>query len=493
MSRDLPLGWAWARLGDIVTVRGEKIRPDRSNGLPFIGMDDVLPGSLRVNSHGWFREMKSTGNAVEPGDILYGRLRPYLNKVAIADARAAASAEFIVLNAGVGIDARYVQFALHARRFVNFAMQDTSGDRPRVDFDKISKFEIPVPPADEQRRIVVRIDELFGEIAEGEGALERARQGLDTWRRALLKAAVTGQLTRDWREANRPTETGADLLARIRAERGAPTHGSGRRRGSSQRVPIDTISLPTLPKGWVWSSLGDLFEITTGSTPSRAEPSYWGGTIPWVSSGEVAFCRIKKTRERITSIALRGSSKRIHPPGTVLLAMIGEGKTRGQCAILDIAACNNQNSAAIRLGSTSIEPQYIYYVLQERYYRSRKESQGGNQPALNGQKVASMAIPLPPLEEINEIVRRLDYFSTLAEAAEHEYEEAHASQSKLRQSILKAAFEGRLVPQDPADEPASALLARLRQRGASPRASRRRRLRATEADQRQLALLGERE
>ena len=71
---------------------------------------------------------------------------------------------------------------------------------------------------------MARIDELFAEIAEGEAALERARQGLDTWRRALLKAAVTGELTRDWREANRPAETGADLLARIRAERGASRH-----------------------------------------------------------------------------------------------------------------------------------------------------------------------------------------------------------------------------------------------------------------------------
>ncbi len=88
-----------------------------------------------------------------------------------------------------------------------------------------------------------------------------------------------------------------------------------------------------------------------------------------------------------------------------------------------------------------------------------------------------MAIPLPPLEEINEIVRRLDYFSTLAEAAEHEYEEAHASQSKLCQSILKAAFEGRLVPQDLADEPASELLAGLRNN--YPRnGARRRRARA---------------
>jgi type I restriction enzyme, S subunit len=470
---DLPAGWALAQLGEIVTQRNEKVRPDRYSALPFIGMDDVPPGSLRATSHGWFRDMKSAANAVGPGEILYGRLRPYLNKVALAEASAAVSGEFIVLQPRAGIEARYTQFALHSREFVNFAARGTSGERPRIDFDKISKFNVPIPPVAEQRRIVARIDELLAEIDEGEAALERARHGLDIWRRALLKAAVTGELTSDWREANRPAETGPDLLARIRAERGSPTHGSARRR-PLQRMPFDTISLPSLPKGWIWSSLGDLFEINTGSTPSRAEPSYWGGTIPWVSSGEVAFCRIKKTRECITSLPLRGSSNRIHPPGTVLLAMIGEGKTRGQCAILDVAACNNQNSAAIRVGSTPIEPQYIYYVLQERYYRSRKESQGGNQPALNGQKVASMAIPLPSLEEINEIVSRLDYFLTLGEAAEHEYIEANTAQSKLRQSILKSAFDGRLVPQDPTDEPASVLLARLRNNFSSNGARRRR-------------------
>lgn len=86
-----------------------------------------------------------------------------------------------------------------------------------------------------------------------------------------------------------------------------------------------------------------------------------------------------------------------------------------------------------------------------------------------------MVIPLPSLEEINEIVRRLDYFSTLAEAVEHECVEANATQSKLRQAILKAAFEGRLVPQDPADEPASELPARLRQGSAGAHASRGRR------------------
>jgi len=141
--------------------------------------------------------------------------------------------------------------------------------------------------------------------------------------------------------------------------------------------------------------------------------------------------------------------------------MIGEGKTRGQCAILDVPAANNQNAAAIRVSASPIAPEFIYHVLEERYFRSRRESQGGNQPALNAGKVSEIVIALPPLGEIEEILRRVsDALTAVADASAALDAEA-ADVARLRQSVLKAAFEGRLVPQDPADEPASALLARL--------------------------------
>ena len=116
----------------------------------------------------------------------------------------------------------------------------------------------------EQRRIVARIDELFAEIAEGEAALQRARQGLDTWRRALLKAAVTGELTRDWREANHPAETGADLLARISAER----------RASSRQSPLvelagpcrQTRTIPSAPPNCPKVGYGRGFECSRASS-----------------------------------------------------------------------------------------------------------------------------------------------------------------------------------------------------------------------------------
>ena len=97
----------------------------------------------------------------------------------------------------------------------------------------------------------------------------------------------------------------------------------------------DTTDLPELPEGWCWATLGRLFAVTIGGTPARDKPEYWNGHIPWVSSGEVAVGRIVKTREQITPEGLANSNAKLHAPGTVLLAMIGEGKTRGQVALLE--------------------------------------------------------------------------------------------------------------------------------------------------------------
>ncbi len=352
-----------------------------------------------------------------------------------------------------------------------------SAGQLRVPVDYLRESDFPLAPLAEQRRIVARVDALFAEIAEGEAALDAARKGLDTFRRALLKAAVTGELTKDWRANNPVTETGQEtghsLLARIRAERAAKGQTKGRGKRAADAPPLDTAALPELPEGWAWGTLGQLFVVTTGSTPSRSDPSLWNGEIPWVSSGEVAFCRIRSTHETISRAGLGNADTRLNPVGTVLLAMIGEGKTRGQCAILDVAAANNQNAAAIRVSATPIPPEFVYHVLEERYFRSRRESQGGNQPALNGGKVAEMAIPLPALSEIAEILRRLSDAMSAAGDTLAMLDAEAADAARLKQSILKSAFEGRLVPQDPADEPASAMLTRLRATPSTAKPARR--------------------
>jgi len=268
----------WVALRHVVTLRGEKALPDKNSPFAFIGLDDVPPNFLRIETKQAFKTMKSAGNKFYSGDVLYGRLRPYLNKVVVADFEGVASGEFIVMRPREGIDARYLQLWMHARKFVNGATRDTSGDRPRIDFNKIADLDLALPPTAEQRRIVARINELFTEIADGETALTRVRDDLDTWRRALLKAAVTGELTREWRKHNKPNETGVDLAERARAEKARASNGVRRARRAELADDLDEPSFDELPEGWTSATFDELFNLYTGSTPPRSRADYWGAT-----------------------------------------------------------------------------------------------------------------------------------------------------------------------------------------------------------------------
>ncbi len=142
--------------------------------------------------------------------------------------------------------------------------------------------------------------------------------------------------------------------------------------------------------------------------------------------------------------------------------MIGEGKTRGQVSILDIYACNSQNSAAIRVSEAGASPEFVYYYLWGQYRETRRIGSGNNQPALNKSRVQEIFLPLPPLSEQERIVAEVERRLSVVQQAEATVEATLARAERLRQSILKQAFSGRLVPQDPDDEPASVLLERIR-------------------------------
>ena len=142
--------------------------------------------------------------------------------------------------------------------------------------------------------------------------------------------------------------------------------------------------------------------------------------------------------------------------------MIGEGKTRGQVSILDIPACNSQNSAAIRVSEPGFPPEYVFYYLWSQYEATRQIGSGNNQPALNKSRVQEIALPLPPLAEQRRIIAEVERRLSVVQQAEGAVEASLKQAERLRQSILKQAFSGKLVPQDPNDEPASALLERIR-------------------------------
>lgn len=330
----------------------------------------------------------------------------------------------------------------------------------------VLSLDVLLPPLSEQQEIAVRLDTMLAQVDIIKGRLDALPTILKRFRQSVLAAAVSGKLTEEWRTKN-------DLIKSLSVDDIGLAwkcfYEKTDKRYTKPVIKAFESELPHLPKKWQWTQIGYVFDVHIGSTPSRNVPNYWNGNINWVSSAEVAFCRIKSTKEMITPVGLDNTSTRVHPPGTVMLAMIGQGKTRGQPAILDIDACHNQNTAALRVLSQFCIPEYLYYYLSERYEDTRRVGSGNNQQAMNKRIVQSLPFPLPPIEEQAEIVRRVEQLFAFADKVEQRVNDAQARVNHLTQSILAKAFRGELTAdwrqQNPelisGENSAEALLARI--------------------------------
>ncbi|WP_295095494.1 restriction endonuclease subunit S, partial [Ruminococcus sp.] len=215
-----------------------------------------------------------------------------------------------------------------------------------------------------------------------------------------------------------------------------------------------------LEDGTVWykTVIGAVGVVTNGSTPSRKCGSYWEGSIPWVSSGEVRNNIIYQTNECITEEGYQNSSGKMLPKGTVLIAMIGEGKTRGQSAILDIEATTNQNIAAIIIEHGLINPKFMWYWLQKQYRYNREKGAGSGPQALNCQRVRELEFIVPSIEEQNKIVEIIDIMMEKETQVSSEIEGTIDNILSIKKSILEKAFRGELGTNNPCDEPSIELL-----------------------------------
>ncbi|MFE9723630.1 restriction endonuclease subunit S [Streptomyces sp. NPDC005794] len=454
-EKELPAGWAVATLGQVADW-GSGGTPKAGTpeyyggGIPWAVIGDLTDGPISetaatITDAGL---ANSSAKWVPEGAVLIamygsiGKLGITKHRVTTNQAIAFAVAEDRLM------DPLYLFWYLRSQR-AELLRAGKGGTQQNISQTVLKAWPVPVPPLAEQHRIV---EALEGHLAR----LDAADLGL---RKSLVRASSMRQsfVGRSLRGEGVPL-----LLAEGTAEDLC-------RRPQSARDAGPWV----LPSGWLWASVGELFDVFVGSTPSRKNPEFWSGSVPWVSSGEVKFNRISSTRESITESAVGNQKSRIHPPGTVMMAMIGEGRTRGQVAILDIEAAHNQNCVSIRVSDTRILPEYVYLALEQQYQESRRVSSGGNQPALNKGKVKAMQIPLPPLATQREIVAVERDFSEAASRLRAALHRSLARSAHLRRALLHRAFTGTLVPQDPTDEPAFALLARIQaDRAAQPNAKR---------------------
>jgi type I restriction enzyme S subunit len=220
------------------------------------------------------------------------------------------------------------------------------------------------------------------------------------------------------------------------------------------------MSIPaTLPPGWVWTTIGQVAETTSGGTPSRKEPSYYGGNIPWLKSGELNDGLVTDVEECITENGLRYSSAKRFAPGAALVALYGA--TVGKTGILGLEAATNQAVCGIFPLKNSFTAQYMVYWLQCNRRKLVDLSSGGAQPNISQGIIRSFPFPLAPLPEQRRIVAAIETHFSRLDAAVAKLKRIRTNLKRYRAAVLKAACEGRLVPQDPGDEPADHLLARI--------------------------------
>ena len=216
-----------------------------------------------------------------------------------------------------------------------------------------------------------------------------------------------------------------------------------------------------IPDNWVWCRLEDIANIGTGATPNRLNKEYYNnGIIPWINSSSTNCTYITEASEYITEKAINETNCKIYPIGTLIVAMYGEGKTRGQVSELLIESATNQACAAISLIDTNIKA-YIKIYFEGNYFHLRKLAEGGNQPNLSIGKISNYTIPLPPLSEQHRITTEIEKCFSIIDIIECGKADLQTAIKQAKSKILDLAIHGKLVPQDPNDEPAIELLQRI--------------------------------
>ena len=455
-------------------------------------MDHVESHSMRILGTIPASAMKSSTARFDNGDVLYGRLRPYLNKVAQPNFDGLASAEFIVFPDTQLIRSCFLKHRLNAADFVSFASHLNEGDRPRVSFDQIGKFEILIPPPLEQRRIVAKIEELFSELDRGIESLKTARAQLKIYRQAVLKHAFEGKLTAQWRKENKDKlEKPEQLLARIEQERETQyewqfeewkaavktweeSGGAGKRparpaklKELSQLSLAETEILPSLRSGWSYLRLGLVINEPKYGTSKKCDYNYKGTgvlRIPNVVRGVVDASDLKGAHfeedEKHTYALRNGDILVIRSNGSISIV--------GKCAI--ISKAEEQYLYAgylIRLRSNPVAllPDYLAALLSSHLLRTQiehkaKSTSGVNN--INSGEIQSLIVPLCSLSEQEVVIEQLSASLSSIDAIEAEIDNQLLKADAFRQSVLKKAFAGRLVAQDHSDAPASVLLDRIK-------------------------------
>jgi type I restriction enzyme S subunit len=454
MSNGLPQGWTIASLANLtVTPKhdiisgpfGSNLKSDEyvATGVPIIRLQNVDRNRFIEKNMRFITSQKAqelSAHRFQAGDIVITKLGDPLGKACVVP-DSLPNGVVVADVVRVRIDESrfckpYTVYAINSPAVVNQINQEIKGStRPRVNLNHLRDLEIPLAPLSEQRRIVAKLKKILAKVETSQKSLTKIPVLIKHFRQSVLTAACTGRLTADWREQNEE----ADVFSK------------------------DGKDFPELPSSWYWIPISELSKVETGTTPPKYDQTNYSTVTtdcPFFKPTDLnnGFY-VREAREWISKKGERFA--RILPPLTVCVTSIGA--TIGKTGLLRVRGATNQQINSI-VPCDKVHPLFTFFFCCSPYFQQRiiEESSSTTLPIINKGRFEQLEFPLPPLTEQKEIIRRVESLFTLADKIETRYQKAHEHVDRLTQSILAKAFRGELVIQDPNDEPANVLLARIK-------------------------------
>ncbi len=408
VKREIPNHWKVKTLGEIGEIvsggtPSTSVAAYWNGNISWISPSDLTGYHDKVIFHGKKSISESglknsSARLIPKGSVLFSSRAP-IGYVVIAGNNVSTNQGFKSVVPYESICNEYLYYFLKASK--QEAEKAANGTTfKEISLKAFSKLAIPLPPPKEQQAIVSKIEELLSDLENGKQQLLLAQQQLKIYRQSLLKWAFEGKLT------NKEVKDGK------------------------------------LPNGWRVRKLGEVCTTTSGGTPSRGIKSYYEGNIPWVKSGELDKGLITVTEEKISEEAVKNSSAKIFPKGTLLIALYGA--TIGKLAFLGVEAATNQAVCGI-YQNENINSNFLYYYLVFKKPSLVKQGIGGAQPNISQGILKNLEIPVMTFEEQRFIVEELESKLTVCDKIEETICQSLLQTESLRQSILKKAFEGKLV------------------------------------------------
>ncbi|MEH7125597.1 restriction endonuclease subunit S [Bacillus sp. JJ1773] len=399
---DIPESWEWVRLADLalfIKAGGDKPKDflkekTETHTVPVIANGIQNKGIIGYTKEAMVEEPCITVSGRGTIGFSCIRTEPFTPVVRL-----------LVLNISCHVDQKYIQQVLTAllERGVGTSIK-------QLTVPMLEPKLIPLPPLGEQKRIVAKIEELMPYVEKYDEAYteveELNKKFPEDMQKSILQYAIQGKLVKQREEEG----TAEELYKQIQEEKKKLVkEGKIKKSKALSEIAEDDIPFD-IPESWKWVRLGDLFNVSTGMTPSKSNPLFHeNGDIPWITSSQTGDLKIKKANNFITKYAIENTSLKLYPKHTLLIAMYGQGKTRGQISELLLDATINQACAALEniIDDDNLR-NYIQYFQMYNYDISRTGSEGSAQPNLNLDKIRSILVPLPPLEEQKRIVAKIE-------------------------------------------------------------------------------------